>query len=244
MYGVLISGEVKVNGYIVEYNSEEGWYKRLDSSGSPVVSLSLAGWQGPAIAEPVPSLYTPSFITRYILVALQDRILIAPGSSIDFYFTIPVDLGVFIGVGDHYELVDTIPLGSYYKYALYGPPVTSDEAGGVVCRHWRSRVYSYRANVNQGECLVEASVVNDYSEPVVVSRILVDSAYIPLYYKQNTFNCYTGRVRLTVRNSQKGVVTYQGTTAPQGYIKARTPVELKHPLIPLIAQKTLMDWGI
>lgn len=242
MYGIGVSGRISIGDNIIEYDGARGRYRRMSRDGSIAVSLDLQG-EHSIVAEPVHSLYIPGFNTKYILVELVDRIVVPPNYSVGFFIKTPVDLGVFMVGRDFYKLIDVAPLLNYYKYTLYGPLTSLEEVSGILCRHWRSRSYNGRTNIEPGECLVEAEVVNELGDSIIVSKILVDASYMPLYYEINTFNCYAGKIRMVVKSRGIGEIMYPRIQPPQGYLKADVPAELRPPPIPIIAWKTEMIWG-
>lgn len=214
MYGVGITGRVSLGDSVVEYDPGRGRYRRMRSDGEVEVSLEVFG-EHSLVAEPVHSLYVPEFITRHILIELADKSLIPPSSSIAFTVKIPVDLGVFVVGDDYYRLIDVIPLGKYYKYTLYGPHATLEEITGLICRHWRSQLHYEKPVTEPGECILEVEAVNEAEEPLFISKILVDASFTPLFYERGTFNCYAGRVRLTVKGRGRGKYRIPGSRFPR-----------------------------
>jgi len=243
MYGANLSGRMSIGENVIEYDPGRGRYRRVGGDGSVLTEVDLSG-EYSLILEPIHSLYIPGFITKYLLVEFAQKVVLPPASSRVMSLSIPVDLGVFMVGREYYELIDVAPLLSYYKYAFYGPLASLEEVNGVVCRHWRSQIYNGKMGLGLGECVLEAEIINETNSVASVSKILLDSSFLSLYYEANTSSCYVGRVRLIVRSRDRGDVVYVKTQVPHGYVRANIPGELKPPPIPVIAWRTEMLWGL
>ncbi|MGE4494821.1 MAG: DUF432 domain-containing protein, partial [Methanosarcina sp.] len=96
------------------------------------------------IINPVEPLNTPKEITPNLLIEFEKTVLLAGGEKRQIFLTFPVEIGVFISdIGDkNPQLIDVLSL-SRQKFTLYG-----EVSNGVVCKHWKSRLYSVSPDLN------------------------------------------------------------------------------------------------
>lgn len=217
------------NSNVLEYvrKSDKGEVKRRLIYGKPRIIL-----------QPTYPVFYPEYprrITNYILIKLLDEVDVEPSSTIEFHIHIPVDLAVIEESKNTYSFLDVIPL-TKVKYTLYGSVVD-----GVIARYYESKVYieNLEYTGEPGLALAKVRVINKSHEWVKITRILVDSIALKLYYRENTWEAYIRLVELTTTTPRAGVVSY-GKCFEENVREALDPPELK---VPLIQPKTLMPWG-
>jgi hypothetical protein len=106
----------------------DGRYRRWVGETLATELLIRKGTVG---AFPVSPLHTPSILGKHIMAEFSSPVLVSPRSEMALYASLPVEVGVFVRDGEHYETVDVFSLTTQ-KYALYGSPNE-----GFICR-WAS----------------------------------------------------------------------------------------------------------
>ncbi|MET1160452.1 MAG: DUF432 domain-containing protein [Thermoprotei archaeon] len=151
---------------------------------------------------PLYPVFTPFTFTKYILLELTTPVIVSGNSHIEIYAVIPIDGGVYAYYNNGFSLIDAFPLNKV-KYALYGPVEE-----GVVARYYKSAPYTDMRSPNLGEALTKIRIVNKISEGIEVSKILLDSRLLKLYYKPQTNEAYTQEVVMNIIGKNKAIITY------------------------------------
>ncbi|BAA80439.1 conserved hypothetical protein [Aeropyrum pernix K1] len=207
-------------------------YRREVDGGGSVELL----FDGTVDLQPVPMypIFKPLYVTRFILLRIEPRIVVSPGSERTFYTLIPVDTAIYAFPGDEPTIVDVIPMDDKPSLVLYGPPES-----GVVARLAISSVSPRPEEPSLGRALARIAVKNISGTPVTLSRILLDSAPLKLYFERGTWRAYTQELAVEVER-YRGVVMYRQPFR-EGTMPISDPPEVRPPRF---FQRTDMMWGV
>lgn len=194
-----------------------------------VVSSSMT-----IVPYPMYPIYYPRFVTRHILCVLEDELVLAPRDSRMFYLKVPYDVAVYARANSEFRVLDVVPLHSRYKLSFYG-----HHTGGIIARVCRSRVYVEEPQPDKGLAVMPVSIVNDVGKVMVISRILLDSSPLKLYYKPGSWSVYTQLIQLNISTQNVAMVNY-GDVPWRGLEAIDDPPEIRPPKI---AGTTYMLWG-
>jgi hypothetical protein len=106
--------------------------------------------------------------------------LIEPEATKKIFSTYPIEIGVFISTKTAVEVLDIFTLVRQ-KLTLYGDP-----RSGVICKYWRSTVYSSAPSVNPlHEGIVELSIKNTTKGWVKVTKAIFNAYGMKIYYRDD-----------------------------------------------------------
>lgn len=239
MYGLVVKDSLEVGEAFIKVERFENHLKYRRSMKGDIKEAIL---DKNAVVEtrPIYSLFYPSFITGYILVAFSKPVVLSPKSSLRIQLQLPVDLALYAYSGDFYQLIDLVPLHSNYKYALYGPVISSVEATGHIARLVKAEpVAEDTVEPLKGHCLTRVLIVNKTQDFAKVSKILLDAKPLKIFYIPGTWKCYTQDIKMILNSSEHASVLYEEKPCKE-CIELEEPEEFKGLLRTL---STEMLWG-
>ncbi len=164
-------------------NIEERWvYKR--TLGTEEVERVIFGNEKHIVINPVEPLNTPKEITPNLLIEFEKNLLLAGGEKKQIFLTFPIEIGIFIADKGNksLQLLDVLTLVRQ-KFTLYG-----EVSNGVVCKHWKSQVYSNPPSPNPlQEGIMELTLRNASSDWASISKAVFSAYGMKLYYNGDVF---------------------------------------------------------
>ncbi len=173
----------------------EQWVYRRKFGDEEVEKLIL-GDDKCLIINPVEPLNTPKEITPNLLIEFEKTLLIGAGEKKQVFLTFPVEIGIFISgkTKKNLEILDVLSLVGQ-KFTLYG-----EVSNGVVCKYWKSRVYTAPPDLNPlQEGVLELTLRNSSSEWAKISKVVFSAYGMKLYYDGGVF--MKARMDILNRNS-------------------------------------------
>ncbi len=171
--------ELSFQGVSLALQKHEGEliYHREGVAGSNE-KLILAD-QGNLLLSPVEPFHIPSALSTHLLVELEQPVVIEPRHTKSIIVTFPVELAAvyFRRKSDGERILDIFTLNQT-KYTLYG-----SIKSGMVCKYWKSAVYSSIPPVNpieQGVMKIE--IQNQGAKWAEVQKILFGAQGMKIYY--------------------------------------------------------------
>lgn len=162
---------------------------------------------------PVAPVFYPEYLTSYIMLRLQEPIVVEHGGEEEFWTRLEFDVAVVVGSGDAgYEVVDVFPSSGIGKYALYGSP-----SRGIIARFVPVEVL-YEPLEEPCKALVRVTIHNRSIRSVRVYRIVFPAQSLNLYYDD------AGRVvgsglYVAVTSPFTAVVSLREPSLPGGFQK-------------------------
>lgn len=163
------------------------------------------------IINPVEPLNTPKEIATNLLIEFEKVLLLAGGAKKKIYLTFPIEIGIFIADkgNKNLQLLDVFTLVKK-KFTLYGPV-----SNGIVCKHWKSRIYSVPPSPNPlQEGVIELTLRNSTSDWASISKAVFSAYGMRLYYDIDVFM----KARMEIRSK---------STADTGFEQRHISGELK-----------------
>lgn len=131
------------------------------------------------IINPIEPLNTPKEITTNLLIEFEKVLLLSGGAKKKIFLTFPIEIGIFIADkgNKNIQLLDVFTLASQ-KFTLYGPV-----SNGVVCKHWKSGIYSVPPSINPLiEGVMELTLRNTTSDWASITKAVFSAYGMKLYY--------------------------------------------------------------
>lgn len=157
---------------------ENSWvYKR--TLGTEEVEKIILGGGKNIIINPVEPLNTPKEITPNLLIEFDKTLLLGAEEKKQIFLTFPIEIGVFISDSENknLQLLDVLTLVRQ-KFTLYG-----EVSNGVVCKHWKSKIYSVSPLLNPlQEGVLELTLHNTSSDWASISKAVFSAYGMKLYY--------------------------------------------------------------
>ncbi|AKB19957.1 MULTISPECIES: DUF432 domain-containing protein [unclassified Methanosarcina] len=166
----------------VEKTGDRWIYRR--TLGKDEVEKFILGDRKRIIINPVEPLNTPKEITPNLLIEFEKTLLLAGGEKKQIFLTFPVEIGVFISENENRSLqvLDVFSLVRQ-KFTLYG-----EVSNGVVCKYWKSRLYSISPLLNPlQEGVMELTLRNTSSDWASISKAVFSAYGMKLYYDGDVF---------------------------------------------------------
>lgn len=239
MYGLVVKDSLEIGEASIKVERFENHLKYRRSMKGDAKEVLL---DRNAVVEtrPIYSLFHPSYVTGYILVSLSKPVVLSPKSSLRIQLQLPVDLAIYAYSGDFYQLIDLIPLHPSYKYALYGPVVSSVEATGYIARLVKGEpVADNMTEPLEKHCLTRVLIVNKTQDFASVTKILVDAKPLKIFYVPGTWKCYTQDIKMIINSDEHASILYEEKPCKE-CVELEEPEEFKGLLRAL---STEMLWG-
>lgn len=153
------------------------YYRR---NGEETQSKLLFSNRDELLIVPVEPVNLPRQITSFLMIEFVREIMMQPGRSSQIYLTFPIEIGVFTGRKDKYEVFDIFSR-STLKYTLYGEP-----RNGVICKYWLSKVFLQEPETNPLlEGVLQLNITNSSHEWVKVNKALFNANGMKIYYNND-----------------------------------------------------------
>ncbi|MDD4127102.1 MAG: DUF432 domain-containing protein, partial [Methanomicrobium sp.] len=182
--------------------------------------------------NPVEPVNLPKSITRFLEIDFE-RILIPPGSEDKYYLTFPVDIGIFLEIGNDIEVVDIFSLTNI-KYSLYGSPTE-----GEIVRYYKC---SINKEIPKTDCLregiIELEINNSDSKIASVSKSVYDSYGMKLYYDKELVSM-TAHMKIY----QKNIATTEFLNIPVRSGMSKSIELYLSRNLSAIKKYYMMEWG-
>ncbi|MEW5920112.1 MAG: DUF432 domain-containing protein [Bacillota bacterium] len=151
-----------------------------ECAGETLEKTILTG-DGKILFNPVEPVNKPKEITPFFLVELERNLMIKPKETSEVMITFPVEIAVIYMPDDQvFTVLDIFSLVNP-KYTLYGTPKT-----GLICRHWKSRIYSAVPAPNTLlEGVMRISIRNSTPKWIEITRIVFSAHDMKIFYNHN-----------------------------------------------------------
>ncbi|MDI9394112.1 MAG: DUF432 domain-containing protein [Euryarchaeota archaeon] len=226
----------------VERTGDKWTYRR--TSGKDEVEKLILGDGKRIIINPVEPLNTPKEITPNLLIEFEKTLLLAGGEKEQIFLTFPIEIGIFISdVGDkNPQLIDVLSLARQ-KFTLYG-----EVSNGVVCKHWKSKIYSASPSLNPlQEGILELTLRNTSSDWASISKAVFSAYGMKLYYDGDVY--MKARVDILSRNTAETGFEIQSINGEMGYLVKDKKIRKEAfgvyglRMLGLVPLKFYMEWG-
>ena len=174
-----IPSEFKINGITINISKEKGKviYRRLTEED--LIEKVVLGDVTEVLFTPVEPLNLPKRLTPYLLIQMDNSILIGPRSRSNIYLKFPIEIGCFLQNDDAYQMIDVFT-NSKSKFTLYG-----HFKSGVICKYWESAQYNKLPvcdPLNEG--VLKLNLDNRTDEWVEISKVVLNAFNIKMYYTE------------------------------------------------------------
>lgn len=152
---------------------------KSECADTKVEKLLLAR-TGKVLINPVEPLHKPKELTSALLIEFDKNLVVEPGTTRKIFVTYPIEIGVLVSTKTHVEVLDILTLVRQ-KFTLYGDP-----RSGVICKYWRSNVYSSTPSVDPlHEGVMELTIINTTAEWVAVTKAVFNAYGMKIYYNDD-----------------------------------------------------------
>jgi len=192
-------GKVKI--HLVEETDEMVKYKRDG------VSVLLKKSSESLLITPAPA---EGYGVKILLVDFEDRILIPPKETVEFYLSAPVEAEVRLGE----TVIDRFHV-SKEKYALYGTPEV-----GAIARYWKSKVHSSEPD---SPCVIRVSAINGTARWREIDHVVVYIKDSVMFYSSE--RAYYPLIKVEFK-SDVPEVNNTGMSPKEGLTPSKEPLPL------------------
>ncbi|MBE0516473.1 MAG: DUF432 domain-containing protein [Methanophagales archaeon] len=198
------------------------------------VEKILLADRGKVLINPIEPLNKPRELTSYLLIEFERTLVVEPGSTKSIFVTYPIEIGVFIAGSNQFELIDILTLAKQ-KFTLYGDP-----RSGVICKYWKSEVYSSIPAVNPlHEGIIELSITNTTTGWVEVTKAIFNAYGMKIYYNDNLVSM---RATMKIMSGRSAETDFVDAPLEEGMKKSLELYTVRR--LPVVAPKFVMEVGI
>lgn len=216
----------------VEKEQENLLYRRIWHDEK--VEKILMSSNGKILINPVEPVNKPKEITADLLIEFEKAIAINPKAAKSIFLKFPVEIGIFIYENKDFEILDILTL-SKQKFTLYGDP-----KNGVICKHWRSDVYSSKPTVNPvREGVMQLNITNTTTEWIQVNRVVFNAYGMKIYYSDDMVSM---KAVMKVLSKNLAETDFIDSPLKEGMKKSLELYTTRK--LPVVATKFVMEWGI
>jgi hypothetical protein len=215
----------------VEKEGENFVYRREYNQEKEARVLLLK--KGKILINPVEPVNKPKEITSYLLIDFETPVKLGPKVSRRLFLKFPIELGVFLSENDNCEILDIITM-TRQKYTLYGDP-----RNGVICRYWKSNIYSSVPSVNPYyEGVMELNMTNYTARWDQVHRAVFDAYGMKIYYNDEIVS-----MKANMRIISEELAETDFHDSPLRADMKKSVEYYTSRKIPVLTTKFVMEWG-
>ncbi len=197
-----------------------------------VVEKIIVASDAEIVINPVEPVNLPKNVTNFMLIEFERPIVCEPSSGFIVYATFPIEIGVLLSKGGSTEVLDVFSF-QRPKYALYGDP-----RGGVICRYWRSNVYTELPELDWlREGAMRLRVENRSDEWLEIGKLVFNVCSMKVYYDDSAVFC---SARASVLSKTVAETDFEALE----HFNGRKSVELYVARRIRLGRKFVMEWGI
>ena len=195
------------------------------------------------LINPIEPVTQPKQITHYLLIELTPSVLLSPNTTLTFFTTFPVEIGIcteppktlelgFFTEPQKITLIDSFTLTSP-KYTLYGTP-----NNGLICKWWKSSTHTKILDVNPlYEGILHLTIQNTSSEWTELTKLVFDAHHMKLYY--TTIAYMNASVKVNTKTAETSFKEKPLTETMKKAATLFTPTKL-----PVLEKPFIMRWGL
>lgn len=218
---ISIEKDGKLNHYKRDYNGET-LEKDIFSDTSKI------------LIHPVEPLNIPKEITSNFLIKFGNTLMVEPQGVEKIYLKFPIEIGIFISGKKDIEIVDILTFINQ-KFALYGDP-----RNGVICKYWKSEIYSTIPAVNPlQEGVIELIVRNKTNRWVEVTKAVFNAYGMKIYFNEDLVSM---KANIKILGEEVGETYFINSPIKTGMKKSMELYAVRKLLVP--TTRFLMEWGI
>ena len=159
----------------VQKEGENILYTR-ECLGESVEKILVAG-SGKLLLNAVEPVNKPTTLPSHLLIEFANTLQVEPKGTMNIFLTFPVEIAVFMPSNEEFEVIDAFTLARQ-KFTLYGDPIN-----GVICKYWKSSIYTAEPSLNRiEEGLIELAVTNTTTGWVEVTKAVFNAYGMKIFY--------------------------------------------------------------
>jgi hypothetical protein len=144
--------------------------------GESVEKILVAG-SGKLLLNPVEPVNKPKALPSHLLIEFANTLQVEPKGTMNIFLAFPVEIAVFMPSNEEFEVIDTFTLARQ-KFTLYGDPIN-----GVICKYWKSSIYTAEPSLNRvEEGLIELAVTNTTTGWIEVTKTVFNAYGMKIFY--------------------------------------------------------------
>ena len=202
-------------------------------AGERVEKILLAS-DGKILINPVEPLNKPKELTTYLLIEFKRSLMVEPEATRTIFVTYPIEIGVFIAGSNQFEIIDILTLAKQ-KFTLYGDP-----RSGVICKYWRSEVYSSTPSVDSlHEGVIELSITNTTTGWVEVTKAIFNAYGMKIYYNDDRVSM---KATMKIMSGRSAETDFVDTPLEEGMKKSLELYTVRK--LPVVTTKFVMEVGL
>jgi hypothetical protein len=212
---------------------EGGLLYRRECMDEEVENFLLSS-NGKILINPVEPLNKPKELTPFLLIEFERSVFVEPAAKRKMFITFPAEIGVFVHGKKDFQILDIFTLAKQ-KFTLYG-----DVRSGVICRYWKSVVYSTIPDAKPiHEGVMELNMTNTTAKWVEVEKAVFNAYGMKIYYSDDMVS-----MRANMKIMSEGIAETDFINSPldKGMKKSLEIYAARK--IPVITTKFVMEEGI
>ncbi len=213
---------------------EGGTLRYLRSCGDEKVERILLAEEARLLLCPVEPLNKPQALSSHLLVKFDSTLMAPPKASHTVFLSFPVEIAVHVEGNGGMELLDVFTR-ALQKLTLYGDP-----RSGMLCRYWKSPVFTGRPVLPADrEGVLELRITNPTASWIQVGRAVFNAYGMKLYYHQELVSMKAG---MRLRSAEAAETEFEDAPLEEGMQKS--PEVFLPRKLTVTSARCLMECGL
>ncbi len=188
------------------------------------------------LINPVEPVNKPKELTPHFLIEFEKSVFIEPDARRTVFVKFPVEIGIFVHGKKDFQILDVLTLNKQ-KFTLYG-----DVISGVICKYWKSEVYSTIPDTNPVyEGVIELNITNTTARWVEITKAVFAAYGMKIYYSDDMVAM---RANMRIVSKKVAEIDFVNSPLEKGMKRSLELYTSRLRQIPVVATRFLMDEGI
>jgi hypothetical protein len=216
----------------VQKEGEKILYMR-ECLGESIEKILVAS-SGKLLLNPVEPVNKPKALASYLLIEFANTLQVEPKGTMNIFLTFPIEIAVYISADEEFEVVDAFALARQ-KFTLYGDPIN-----GVICKYWKSTIYTAEPSLNRiEEGVIGLTIANTTADWVEVTKAVFNAYGMKLYFDDK-------RVSMKANMKLKGGVSAETECMDEPLVEGMTKSIEMYTVgkLSVTKKKFIMEFGL
>ena len=189
---------------------------------------------GKIILNPVEPLNIPKSLTTYLLIKLEKTLVLEPKSTKKVFLKFPLEIGVYLSNSQDLQVLDVFTL-TKPKFTVYGDP-----RNGVLCKHWKSDIYtSIPSVVPVYEGVIQLKIENTNPDWIEITKAVFNAYGMKIYYNDRMAAM---KAKMKIRSGSIADTDFRNSPIEEGMTNA---LEIyTAPKLSIASKEFVMEFGL
>ena len=194
----------------------------------------LVASSGKLLFNPVEPVNKPKALASNLLIEFVNILHVEPKGTMNIFLTFPIEIAVYMSANEEFEVIDTFTL-TRQKFTLYGDPIN-----GVICKYWKSTVYTAEPSLNRlEEGVIDLTITNTTADWVEVTKIVFNAYGMKIYYNDERVSI---KANMKLKAGQSAETECMDESLVEGMTKSMEMYTVRK--LSVTRKKFIMEFGV